>query len=74
MHKFRVGDIIIGNKKNTRYFSGVGSICRVTRVFEFSVEGSDMEIDVIKGNHPVENLIASSHMFNLYKSNFRRGT
>lgn len=74
MHKFRVGDIIIGNKKNTRYFSGVGSICRVTRVFEFSVEGYDMKIDVIKGNLPLKNLIASSHMFNLYKSNFRRGT
>ena len=49
MHKFIVGDIIIGNKKGTGYFSGVGSICRVIRVFEFSVEGSDMEIYVIKG-------------------------
>ena len=74
MHKFRVGDIIIGNKKNTGSSSGVGSICRVTRVFKSSVGGYDMEIDVIKGNRPGENLFASSPMFNLYKSNFRRRT
>jgi len=52
----------------------VGSICRVIRVFEFSVEGSDMEIYVIKGNYPGENVNASSQMFNLQKSNFRRMT
>ena len=74
MHKFRVGDIIIGNKKNVGSFTGVGSICRVIRVFEFSVEGSDMEIYVIKGNYPGENVNASSQMFNLQKSNFRRMT
>lgn len=74
MHKFKVGDIIIGNKKNVGYFTGVGSICRVIRVFEFSVEGSDMEIYVIKGNYPGENVIASYQMFNLQKSNFRRMT
>jgi len=74
MHKFKVGDIIIGNKKNVGSFTGVGSICRVIRVFEFSVEGSDMEIYVIKGNYPGENVNASSQMFNLQKSNFRRMT
>ena len=74
MHKFKVGDIIIGNKKNMGSFTGVGSICRVIRVFEFSVDGSDMEIYVIKGNYPGENVIASSQMFNLQKSNFRRMT
>ena len=74
MHKFKVGDTIIGNKKNVGYFTGVGSICRVIRVFEFSVEGSDMEIYVIKGNYPGENVNASSQMFNLQKSNFRRMT
>ena len=74
MHKFKVGDIIIGNKKNVGSFTGVGSICRVIRVFEFSVEGSDMEIYVIKGNYPGENVYASSQMFNLQKSNFRRMT
>ena len=68
MNKFKVGDIIIGNKKNVGVFSGVGSICRVIRV----VEGSDMEIHVIKGNYPGENVNASSRMFNLHKSNFRR--
>ena len=69
MNKFKVGDIIIGNKKNVGVFSGVGSICRVIRV----VEGSDdMEIYVIKGNYPGENVNASSRMFNLHKSNFRR--
>ena len=72
MHKFKVGDIIIGNKKNVGAFSGVGSICRVIRVFEFSVEGSDMEIYVIKGNYTGETVNASSRMFNLHKSNFRR--
>ena len=75
MHKFKVGDIIIiGNKKNVGSFTGVGSICRVIRVFEFSVEGSDMEIYVIKGNYPGENVTTSSQMFNLQKSNFRRMT
>lgn len=74
MHKFKVGDIIIGNKKNVGSFTGVGSICRVIRVFEFSVEGSDMEIYVIKGKYPGENVHASSQMFNLQKSNFRRMT
>ena len=74
MHKFKVGDIIIGNKKNVGSFTGVGSICRVIRVFEFSVEGSDMEIYVIKGNYPGENINTSSQMFNLQKSNFRRMT
>lgn len=74
MHKFKVGDIIIGNKKNVGSFTGVGSICRVIRVFEFSVDGSDMEIYVIKGNYPGENVNASSQMFNLQKSNFRRMT
>ena len=74
MHKFKVGDIIIGNKKNVGSFTGVGSICRVIRVFEFSSEGSDMEIYVIKGNYPGENVNASSQMFNLQKSNFRRMT
>ena len=74
MHKFKVGDIIIGNKKNVGSFTGVGSICRVIRVFEFSVEGSDMEIYVIKGNYPGENVNASFQMFNLQKSNFRRMT
>ena len=75
MHKFKVGDIIIGNKKNVGSFTGVGSICRVIRVFEFSsLEGSDMEIYVIKGNYPGENVNASSQMFNLQKSNFRRMT
>lgn len=74
MHKFKVGDIIIGNKKNVGSFTGVGSICRVIRVFEFSVEGSDMEIYVIKGNYHGENVNASSQMFNLQKSNFRRMT
>ena len=68
MNKFKVGDIIIGNKKNVGVFSGVGSICRVIRV----VEGSDMEIYVIKGNYPGETVNASSRMFNLHKSNFRR--
>ena len=68
MHKFKVGDIIIGNKKNVGVFSGVGSICRVIRV----VEGSDMEIYVIKGNYTGETVNASSRMFNLHKSNFRR--
>ena len=67
MHKFKVGDIIIGNKKNVGSFTGVGSICRVIRVFEFSVEGSDMEIYVIKGKYPGENVNASSQMFNLQK-------
>ena len=74
MNKFKVGDIIIGNRKNVGYFTGVGSICRVIRVFEFSVDGSDMEIYVIKGNYPGENVNASSQMFNLQKSNFRRMT
>lgn len=74
MHKFKVGDIIIGNKKNVGSFTGVGSICRVIRVFELSVDGSDMEIYVIKGNYPGENVYASSQMFNLQKSNFRRMT
>ena len=75
MHKFKVGDIIIGNKKNVGSFTGVGSICRVIRVFEFSsLEGSDMEIYVIKGNYPGENVYARSQMFNLQKSNFRRMT
>ena len=74
MHKFKVGDIIIGNKKNVGYFTGVGSICRVIRVFELYVDGSDMEIYVIKGNYPGENVNASSQMFNLQKSNFRRMT
>ena len=69
MNKFKVGDIIIGNKKNVGVFSGVGSICRVIRV----VEGSDdMEIYVIKGNYSGETVNASSRMFNLHKSNFRR--
>lgn len=79
MHKFKVGDIIIGNKKNVGAVSGVGSICKVIRVFEFYVEGfefyvegTDMEIYVIKGNYPGENVNASSRMFNLHKSNFRR--
>ena len=72
MHKFKVGDIIIGNKKNVGFFTGVGSICRVIRVSEFSVEGSDMEIYVIKGNYTGETVNASSRMFNLHKSNFRR--
>lgn len=71
MHKSKVSDIIIGNKKNVGSFKGVGSICRVIRLFEFSVEGSDMEIYVIKGNYPGENVNASSRMFNLHKSNFR---
>ena len=74
MHKFKVGDIIIGNKKNVGSYTGVGSICRVIRVFELSVDGSDMEIYVIKGNYPGENVNASSQMFNLQKSNFRRMT
>ena len=75
MNKFKVGDIIIGNKKNVGSFTGVGSICRVIRVFEFSsLEGSDMEIYVIKGNYPGETVYASSQMFNLQKSNFRRMT
>lgn len=74
MHKFKVGDIIIGNKKNVGSFTGVGSICRVIRVFELYVDGSDMEIYVIKGNYPGENVNASSQMFNLQKSNFRRMT
>lgn len=74
MHKFKVGDIIIGNKKNVGSYTGVGSICRVIRVFELSVDGSDMEIYVIKGNYPGENVKASSQMFNLQKSNFRRMT
>ena len=67
MNKFKVGDIIIGNKKNVGSFTGVGSICRVIRVFEFSVDGSDMERYVIKGNYPGENVNASSQMFNLQK-------
>lgn len=74
MHKFKVGDIIIGNKKNVGYFTGVGSICRVIRVFELSVGGYDMEIHVIKGNYPGKNVSVSSQMFNLQKSNFRRMT
>lgn len=74
MHKFKVGDIIIGNKKNVGFFTGVGSICRVIRVFEFSGEGSDMEIYVIKGKCPGETVQASSQRFNLQKSNFRRMT
>ena len=69
MNKFKVGDIIIGNKKNVGVFSGVGSICRVIRV----VEGSDdMEIYVIRENCTGENVNANSRMFNLHKSNFRR--
>ena len=68
MNKFKVGGIIIGNKKNVGTFSGVGSICRVIRV----VEGSDMEIYVIKENYTGETVNASSRMFNLHKSNFRR--
>ena len=72
MNKFKVGDIIIGNEKNVGAFSGVGSICRVIRVFESYGEGSDMDIYVIKGNYPGENVNASSRMFNLHKSNFRR--
>lgn len=46
---FQAGDFIIGNEKNKGYFTGAGSICRVTTVLEFSVAGCDMEIYVIKG-------------------------
>ena len=74
MTKFKVGDIIIGNKKNVGSFTGMGSICRVTRLFEFSVEGSDIEVYVIKGNYPGEKITTSSLLFNLPKSNFRRMT
>lgn len=75
MHKFRVGNIIIGNEKNTGYFTGVGSVCRVTKVYSPSKEGSsDIEVDIIKGKRPGERIHASSYMFDLYNSNFRRVT
>ena len=71
---FQVGDFIIGNENNTGIFTGVGSTCKVTRVFEFTLVGLyyDMEIYVIKGNSPGKTVNASSQMFNLYKNNFRR--
>ena len=71
MPKFKVGDINIGNKNNVGYFTGTGSICRVTRLFEFS---SDIEEYVIKGNYPGEKITTSSLLFNPTKSNFRRMT
>ena len=69
---FQVGDFIIGNENNNGNFTGVGSICKVTNVFGFTVVGCDMEIYVIKGNSPGKTVNTSSQMFNLYKNNFRR--
>lgn len=66
MPKFKVGDINIGNKNNVEYFTGTGSICMVTRLFEFS---SDIEEYVIR-----EKITTSSLLSNPTKSNFRRMT
>ena len=75
MHKFRVGDIIIGNKKNTGFFTGVDSICRVTNVYPPCKEDSwDIEVYIIKGKRSGERINASSYTFDLYNSNFRRVT
>ena len=75
MPKFKVGDIIKGNKKNKGYFTGVGSVCRVTKVYSPCKEdSSDIEVYIIKGKHPGERINANSYMFDMDNSNFRRVT
>ena len=73
MNKFRVDDIIIGNKRNTGIYSGVGSICKVLRVLEKPNDGhNDLAVAVLKGASPRESLYTQSYMFDLYKNNFVR--
>ena len=73
MNKFRVDDIIIGNKRNTGIYTGVGSICKVLRVLEKPKYGhNDLVVAVLKGASPREYLHTQSYMFDLYKNNFVR--
>ena len=73
MNKFRVDDIIIGNKRNTGIYSGVGSICKVLRVLEKPDNANnDLVVAVLKEASPRESLYTQSYMFDLYKTNFVR--
>ena len=73
MSKFRVGDLVVGTQNSPYGIANKDSICEILSIREnFYVEGSDMEIYVIKGNYTGETVNASSRMFNLHKSNFRR--